>query len=175
MTKLASAADTAVYEKDGSLYILKKPAAWISTALFVTGLLSFLLLTNGMVQLLVFKKPATGLSMAGIILALSGILILLIFWRILIYRKKTASIPPDALECICIFALDTNKLLDGNENLLASLDNVYITRQMQITSSSPKLILRYGGNTITVAKGNPFSAGIGALENILISKGIRKK
>lgn len=175
MTKLATAADTAIYENTGNLYILKRQATWISTTLFVTGLVGFLLLANGILQLLVFNTPETGLQMLGIILILLGIFSLFIFWRIMVYRKKIASIPPDKLECICIFALDTNKLLDGNKNVLASLDAVYITRQMQLTSSSPKLVLRYGNNVITIAKGNPFSAGIDAIQNILVSSGVQKK
>ncbi len=174
MIKLAASADTAIYENAGNLYILKRPNNWLSTVLFVTGLLGFLLLANGILQLFVFNKSTTSVSMGGTMLAVSGIFFLFIFWRIMVYKKKSDSIPPEKLDCVCIFDLAANKLLDGSKNVLASLDTVYITRQMQITSSSPKLVLRYNNKTLTIAKGNPFSAGIAAIEKVLVSKGIKK-
>jgi hypothetical protein len=55
MIKLAASSGTVIYENDNKLYIAKKPAQWTSTFLFVTGLLAFILLANGVLQLFVFE------------------------------------------------------------------------------------------------------------------------
>jgi hypothetical protein len=175
MIKLASSSGTVIYEAGNKLYITKKPAQWTSTFLFVTGLLAFILLANGLLQLFVFKMQPHGVQTLGIILTAAGVLFALIFWRVIAYRKKLNTIPLNELKCICIIDLNNNTLLDEHQNTLASLQQVQLSRKMQLTSSSPALVLQWNKNTLTLVQGNPFAGGIAAVEQALISKGIRRK
>lgn len=103
-----------------------------------------------------------------------GLLVGFIFWRVWLYRKKVNAIPLTELKHIAIADWNTNQLLDGNQQIIAALSQVRITRKMQLTSSSPELLLSWTGGSISIAKGNPFSGGIGPIEQLLIAKGVRK-
>lgn len=175
MIKLAASSGTVIYEEDNKLYITKKPAQWTTTFLFVTGLLAFILLANGLLQLFVFKMQPDTSQTLGIILTAAGVLFALIFWSVIAYRKKLNSIPVNELKYICIIDLNNNSLLDGQQNILAPLNQVQLSRKMQLTSSSPSLVLQWNKNAMTIVQGNPFSGGIAAVEQTLISKGIRRK
>jgi hypothetical protein len=175
MLKLAESSGTVIYENDNKLYINKKPAQWISTCLFVTGLLGIILLINGLLQLFVFNQQSGVKSTPGIILSTLGILFIFFFWRIIVYRRKINSIPLDQLKSLCVFDLNSDSLLDAQGNILSPLTTVQLMRKMQISSSSPKLVLRWNNESLTIVKGNPFSGGISAIEKILISKGIKRK
>jgi hypothetical protein len=175
MIKLASSSGTVIYEAGNKLYITKKPAQWTSTFLFVTGLLAFILLANGLLQLFVFKmQPAIPQSL-GIMLIAAGVLFAFIFWKVIVYRKKINAKPVSELKCICIIDLNNNTLLDENQNTLASLNHVQLSRKMQLTSSSPSLVLQWNKNALTLVQGNPFDGGITAVQEVLIAKGINRK
>lgn len=175
MIKLATSSGTVIYEDQNKLYITKKPAQWTSTFLFVTGLLAFILLANGLLQLFVFEMKIPDAPKLGIILTASGVLFALIFWSILVFRKKVNAKPVNELKCICIIDLNNNTLLDEQQNILASLDAVILTRKMQLTSSSKQLELQWNKNKLSIVEGNPFSGGIAAVEKVLISKGINRR
>ncbi len=174
MLKLAESSGIIVYENGNNLYITKKPAQWTSTFLFVTGLIAFILLVNGFLQLFILEIPQVS-STLGIVLLGLGILAAFIFWRVLAYRKKISTIPVDELNCICIIDLAANNLLNGQQHILAPLSTVQLHRKMQITSSSPSLLLKWNNNSLILVEGNPFSGGIAAVEKALISKGIKKE
>jgi hypothetical protein len=174
MTQLAASSGTVIYENENRLYIAKKPAQWTAIALFVMGLLAFILMVNGLLQLFVFKMN-TPAPNAGLMLTALGVFFALIFWRIMAYRKKINALPFNELSCICIIDFAANNLLDGQQNLLAPLKDVALMRKMQFTSSSPELVLKWNKNTLSVVQGNPFSGGISAIEKALISKGIKRR
>lgn len=175
MIKLATSSGTVIYENQNKLYITKKPAQWTSTFLFVTGLIAFILLANGLLQLFVFEMKLADAPNLGIILTATGVLFSLIFWRVLVYRKKVNAKPVNELKCICIVDLNNKTLLDDQQNIMAPLNQVILTRKMQITSSSKQLVLQWNKNTLTLVEGNPFAGGIEAVEQALISKGIKRK
>lgn len=175
MIKLASSSGTAIYESNNRLYISKIPGQWTSTFLFVAGLLTFILLANGVLMLFVFKTQPTIPQSLGISLTALGVLFAFIFWKVNVYRKKLHAKPVSELTCICIIDLNYNTLLDEQQNTLASLNQVQLSRKMQLTSSSPSLVLQWNKNAMTIVQGNPFSGGIAAVEQTLISKGIRRK
>ncbi len=175
MIKLAESSDVVIYEAGNKLYISKRPATWTSTFLFVTGLLAIILLGNGILQLTVFKDQTTGSVTIGIVLLLISVLFAIAFWRVRMYRKKMNATPLQQLKNICIFDFDSNHLLDGQQNILTPINQAWLTRKMQLTSSSPELLVCWNGGSISIIKGNPFSGGIAEIEKILLSKGIRRK
>lgn len=111
----------------------------------------------------------------GLILFAVGMFIVIIFWRILLYRKKVNDIPVTDLETICIFDFVNDNLLDGLQNILSPLSEVYLQRKMQLTSSSPQLIVTWRSGTLSIVKGNPFSGGIDSVEKTLMAKGLKKR
>ena len=115
MKNVAESSGTVIFEHEGKLYIVRKPSQWTSTALFVTGLLTFIFLANGILQLFVFNKGSDKLSAAGIILSAAGVLFAFISWRIIALRKKINSLPPEKFKSICVIDLGSDNLLDENE------------------------------------------------------------
>jgi len=174
MLKLAESSGTVIYENENKLYIARKPAQWTSTFLFVSGLLAFILFSNGILQLFVFNTQFHNSQTIGIIGIGLGILFALIFWRILAYRKKINALPLNEMKWTCIIDLSGNNLLDGQENILAPLEQVQLSRKMQFTSSSPELVLIWDKHILSLVEGNPFSGGIATVEKALISKGIKR-
>lgn len=175
MIKLAESSGTVLCEDGNKLYICNRSATWTTVFLFVTGLLTIILLVNGVLQLVVFGKQNNGSTTAGTILLAAGIVFAIIFWRVLAYHQKKRSLPLDKLPVTGIIDFDNKVLLDGNHTALASLSQVYLTRKMQLSSSSPELLLRWQNGAISIVKGNPFSGGIAGIEKALISKGIPKR
>lgn len=173
MIKLAESSGTVIYENANKLHIVKKPAQLISIFLYVTGLLAFIFLTNGIFQLFFLNKQPDALPNFVIILLALGIIFMLIFFAILSYRRKLNKKPMNELKCICIIDLSSGYLLNENQSILSPLSKIHLERKMQITSSSPELILKWDNQSISIVKGNPFSGGISAVEKVLISKGIQ--
>ncbi len=175
MIKLAEASGIVMYEDGSKLYISERPAKWTSVFLFVTGLLTLILLVNGILQLTAFKDDNTSSSAIGFALLGAGILFLLISWRVWLYSKKINAMPLHDLKPIAIFDFQNNQLLNGQQRLLAPIDQVWMSRKMQITSSSPELIVSWANGSLSLVKGNPFSGGMAAIEKALSAKGVRRK
>lgn len=174
MIKLAESSGTAIYEEGSKLYISKRPAGWTPTFLFVTALLAFILLANGILQSFVFNDSSSYSTRLGVIFILAGLLFVFIAWKTWSYRKKLAAIPPSLLQHTAIIDFAANTLLDGGQHILAPLSQAYLQRKFQLSSSSPELVLLWPGGSLSIVKGNPFAGGITAIENVLLSKGIRK-
>jgi hypothetical protein len=172
MIKLVESSGTIIYDSGNKIFICKKPSQWTTTALFVTGLLSFIFIVNGVLQLFVFKNAQNATSTIGIVLLALGTIFSLIVWRILAYRKKINSMPFEKLKKICVLDFTNNSLLDSNNTILTSLDDVTMKRKMQLASSSPKLILKWNKKSLVIVNGSPFSGGVTAVEGALISKGV---
>ena len=175
MIKLAESSGTVIYEAENKLYLSKSPSGGTSTFLFVIGLLAFILLGNGVLQLTVLKNQIPGSTKLGIMLIGIALVFVAIFWRVRLYQKKVNAIPPHQLKKICIFDFGSNNLLDSQQNILTPINQAWITRKMQLTSSSPELLLCWKGGSLSIIKGNPFSGGIAGIEKVLLSKGIRRK
>lgn len=174
MTKLAAASGVIIYEDGSRLYISKTPASWTATFLFVTGLLAFILLGNGVLQLFVMGEP-DGSPRLGIILLIISVFFIILFWRVWVYRKKASATPFDKLVNIAVVDFESNNLLNGQQQILTPLHQAYLRRKMQLGSSSPELIIEWSQGSLSLVKGNPFSGGVSVIENILLSKGIRKR
>lgn len=175
MKKLAESSGTVIYEAENKLYLCKSPASWISTFLFVTGILAVILLGNGVLQLTVLKNQISGSAKLGVMLIGIALVAIIIFWRVRLYQKKVNAIPPQQLKNICVFDFGSNYLLDSQQNILTPITQAWMTRKMQLTSSSPELLLCWNGGSLSIIKGNPFSGGIAGIEKVLQSKGIRRK
>jgi hypothetical protein len=175
MKKLAVSSGVVLYESENKLYISKESGTATGTLLFVTGLLAFILLGNGILQLTVFKNQLPNSSKLGMLLIGIGIILAVVFWKVRSYQKKQAAKPLQQLQTICILDFGTNHLLDSQQRILTPIHEVWLTRKIQITSSSPELLLQWNRGSITIVKGNPFSGGIGDIEKVLMAKGVNRK
>jgi hypothetical protein len=169
MAILTQSSGTVISQSGDKLYISKRPAQWTSTVVFVTGLIAFILWANSVIQI------ASTSYKTGIILLAVAAPFYFVFWRVRVYRKKINTIPPQELTHIAIIDLENNNLLDGQQNILSPLNQAWLHRKMQITSSSPELIMSWNGGSLSIVKGNPFSGGMAKIEQVLLTKGIRKK
>lgn len=175
MTKLAISSGTVIYEEGNKLFICKRPGTWIPVFLFVTGLLAIILLINGILQLITLGNQSTGSSTAGIIFILIAVVITIIFWRVKIVQKKINTVPLNELKNIAIIDFNKNRLLDAQQNMLSPVNQTYLLRKMQLSSSSPELMLCWNNGSVSIVKGNPFAGGIAKIEKVLLAKGIVKK
>lgn len=175
MEKLVESSGIVIYKAGNKLHISKSSSIGTSTFLFVLALLAIILLANGVLQLTVFKDQLPDSEKLGYILMGIGIIFFFIFLLVWKQYKKQAARPLQLLHSICIVDIENNMLLDSQLKMLAPINEAYITRKMQITSSSPELLLCWNGGTLSLAKGNPFSGGIASLEKVLVANGIKRK
>jgi hypothetical protein len=98
MKKLTASSGIALYEEGNKVYVTKSGAGATATILFVTGLLAFLLLANGILQLTAFKDQVPGASKLGYILLGLGLVFAIIFWQVRAYQKKAEAAPPETLQ-----------------------------------------------------------------------------
>lgn len=175
MTQLASSSGTAIYKDGNMLYIVKGRGAGINTFIFLVAILVIILLGNGVLQLTVFKQQIPQSATLGLVFIGAGLAALFVLWRLWLYQKKLRSRPVSQPDYLAIIDKSNNTLLDGQNRMLAPLQQVFIARKMQLTSSSPELLLQWSGGSLTLVKGNPFSGGISAVEQVLLSNGIRKR
>lgn len=75
--------------------------------------------------------------------------------------------PLSAFTPVAVFDRTQRVYLDGAGEIIAPLDQVRFERQMQITSSSPKLVAVTPWGTHVLKRGNPFGGGIGTLDRVL--------
>ncbi|TND06973.1 MAG: hypothetical protein FD123_3437 [Bacteroidetes bacterium] len=165
--RIAQASGTVVYEKENKIYLMRQPGSWTSTWLFVSGLLTFIFLANGILQIFLYLDSGRGFLIPGIVLLAAGILLFFVFWKIRSIRRKNNALPAEKLACICIIDTGNDRLLGPSGNTLAALSSVKMKRKMQFGSSSPALVLCWERETLLLVKGNPFSGGVGAIEHAL--------
>ena len=172
MRKLISASGVIVHEEGDKLYISKIPAPWTATFVFVSGLSSLVFIVNGLIEL--FMLSEKGSTRIGLVLLSLGIFCVILLLHVLNFKRRNNRLPLHKLEVIAIFDFAHKNLLDRQHQILKPLSQIRITRRMQISSSSPELLIQWDGGSLRLAKGNPFSGGIEGIEQILISKGVKK-
>jgi hypothetical protein len=171
MRELASASGTAFFQDAQRLVVAKRGGSGFPVAIFVCGLFAFIFGVNGLAQLGLAVNGG-GSVLLGVIFGavgaagLGAVMGLVAAWRRLGRR------PPEALPKICVLDFATGTLENGSGRPLAPLSHVRWGKAMQLTSSSPSLVLHYPGGRLQLAKGNAFAGGIAPLEDVLSQWGI---
>lgn len=75
--------------------------------------------------------------------------------------------PLSTLTAVAVFDRAQRVYRDGNGVVVAPLDQVRFARQMQMTSSSAKLVAITPWGTHVLKRGNPFGGGVGNLDEVL--------
>lgn len=81
-------------------------------------------------------------------------------------RERRRS-PLNTFVPVAVFDRAQRMYCDGNGAAIAPLDQVHFERQMQLTSSSPRLVAVTPYGERVLKRGNPFGGGIGALDQVL--------
>lgn len=81
--------------------------------------------------------------------------------------RRTRRVPLSCFRPVAVFDRAARVYLDGGGHPIAPLDGVSFQRQIQIGSSSPKLVAKTPTGTYVLLRGNPFTGGLGDLDTVL--------
>ena len=87
-------------------------------------------------------------------------------YAILRTLRTARSAPLDTCTPVAVFDRDRRTYRDVT-GLLIPLDRISIHRRMQLTSSSPKLVVTTPHGTDVLKRANPFGGGLGNLDSVL--------
>lgn len=137
-----------------------------------TGALSTLAFVLGVITLVVAGFGAVALATATPSRALGAIFLAvgLVFalFTFLVLRKIRSRRSQPLHECRPVAVIDRKLgLFSYRAGALVQLDQVRFARQLQIGSSSPKLVAITPGGPQVLKRGNPFDGGIGNVDEIL--------
>lgn len=158
MTIVARCNGTLLVEDGDRLGVAEQGGGWINVAVFVTGLLTVILLVNGVVMLSI-------VGLAGAVLVGGSLVLGAALVGLLRLRRRRRAAPPPAPWLV--FDRGARAVIDSNGSQLASFDRVTIERAWQAGSSSKALVLRHPGGRIVIARGNPFGDSVDAFEHVL--------
>lgn len=159
---------TALVEDGSRLIFVRRPT--YDASLFVVGLLTLVLLGNGVMQL------GTGASEVGIGLVGGGIVSALFLFLILRKIAATRIRPPLSFPVIATLDLERRVLLDDAGHEVRPLADVRFYSTGQLASSANKVVCSYGSTEITLFRGSAFGfMGLATREvmKILARRGLR--
>ena len=81
--------------------------------------------------------------------------------------RRARSMPVTAYRPVAVFDRDQRVFVDASGVVVAGLEDVRLQRGLQLTSSSPKLVVVTPHGTRVIARGNPFQGGLGDLDAVL--------
>ena len=169
---LAKASGCRLYKRADLIIAKEQPAQWIPTVQFVLLLISGIPLIFGVVSLVMYLRGSDIELMMCVAFIIVGSLFGLAYVFLNKYSSKIKSLPPAEFNTICSFDLKNKILLDSTGKELDSFENTLVHRELQLTSSSKKLVVRYSDGVILLAKGNPFSGGTEPLEKVFRGVGL---
>jgi len=161
--------------KGHQLVVVDRNVNWLYTAGFVLALLTFIPGVAGIV-FLIMGLAGGGMPLWVAFIPLAVALVCgSIFVRVVRAVGNRRSKPLGESRIVAVFDLADGVLRDASEAPLAPLEQVRVQRKMQLTSSSPMLVARFGAHgqhEIVLARGNPFAGGLGAIEPALRERGV---
>ncbi len=161
-----------VHEGDRIL-IADRGTKGTTIAIFVLGLVTFILGVNGLVQigLGVSGQGMIGLGIGATVAAvITGAATWWLIQRIRARRKE----PVRAEEILCSIDLGRNLVLAPNGAVIAPVHRCRLELRFQLGSSSKALVLVAPETTLTIARGDPFSGDVGPIADALADAGFRR-
>ncbi len=164
MMRIAVCGGQELYEDGPRLYFVDRGTSIVSTMMFVAALFTLIPLGNGVAQL------AMGNVIAGAVLCGVGALCGAGLWALAGARRKSAARPvADFIQLV--LDRQAGLVTDRDGRPLAPLQGVMFRRAFQATSSSRALEICYGGQSVAVARGNPFAGSIEGFAEALRTRG----
>ncbi len=159
---LADTGGLLVTDDGRRVLVIDRCTSALTTFAFVLGVITLVVGGFGLVALIA-SMPSRPLG--AIFLAVGLVFAVLTF---LVVRKIRNRRRQALKDCRPIAVIDRKLgLFSYRGGALVQLDQVRFARQLQIGSSSPKLVAITPGGTLVLKRGNPFDGGIGNVDEIL--------
>ena len=159
---LADTGGLIVTDDGRRVLVIDRCTGALATLAFVLGVITLVVAGFGAVALAT-SMPSRALG--AIFLAVGLVFALLTF---LVVRKIRRRRSQPLHDCRPVAVIDRKLgLFSYRGGALVQLDQVRFARQLQIGSSSPKLVALTPGGPQVLKRGNPFDGGIGNVDEIL--------
>jgi hypothetical protein len=159
---LADTGGLLVTDDGRRVLVIDRRTSALATFAFVLGVLT---LVVGGFGLVAFFTSMPSRALGAIFVAVGLAFALLTF---LVVRKIRRRRNQPLNQCRPIAVIDRKLgLFSYRGGALVQLDQVRFARQLQIGSSSPKLVAMTPGGTLVLKRGNPFDGGLGNVDEIL--------
>ena len=159
---LADTGGLLVTDDGRRVLVIDRCTGALTTFAFVLGVITLVVGGFGLVAVIA-STPSRALG--AIFLAVGLLFAVLTF---LVVRKIRQRRSQPLNQCRPVAVIDRKLgLFTYRGGALVALDQVRFARQLQIGSSSPKLVAVTPGGTLVLKRGNPFDGGIGNVDEIL--------
>lgn len=163
--EVASSGGVVIAEDGPRVLVYNRRLGPLAVTAFVLGLVAFILVANAVLFLLLDDESLpSALSWGLLAAAVPLVAVLTVVWRALAGRRRA---PLTSMVPVAVFDRSTGAVSDGQGAVLGRLDQLSIQRRFQLGSSSPALVARLPDRTLLLAKGNPFTGGLGRLDQDL--------
>ncbi|HJT91670.1 MAG TPA: hypothetical protein VJ777_06960 [Mycobacterium sp.] len=160
---IAEVGGSVVAEQGPLVLVIDRRTGPLSVLAYVLGVMTLVTGGFGAVALLTSTpSAAVGAAFLAVGLVVAGATL-----ATLRSIRRRRSKPLHSYEPVAVFDRERRVFVDGSGSVVAPLDQVLFQRAMQITSSSPKLVAVTPNGTRVLKRGNPFSGGIGNLDEVL--------
>jgi len=159
---LADTGGLLVTDDGRRVLVIDRCTGALTTFAFVLGVITLVVGGFGLVAVIA-STPSRALGAVFLAVGLLfGVLTFLVVRQIRQRRNQPLN------QCRPVAVIDRKLgLFTYRGGALVALDQVRFARQLQIGSSSPKLVAVTPGGTLVLKRGNPFDGGIGNVDEIL--------
>ena len=159
---LADTGGLLVTDDGRRVLVIDRCTGALTTFAFVLGVITLVVGGFGLVAVIA-GTPSRALG--AIFLAVGLLFAVLTFLAVRKIRQRRSQ---PLNQCRPVAVIDRKLgLFTYRGGALVALDQVRFARQLQIGSSSPKLVAVTPGGTLVLKRGNPFDGGIGNVDEIL--------
>lgn len=170
MEQLTEASGVGIYSDGERVFVIDLGTVQLHTAVFVLGLLAFILGVNGSLMLAGVMGGGPVVVVGIVLVAVSVLCGCGIHRLVKLIRHRRSH--PNERAPIVILDLATRRLCGPDGQPMAPLSEVSRQLKFQMGSNSRQLVLIGPMGTVLLARGNPFAGGLGNLEGVLARFGI---
>lgn len=165
---LAEVGGLVVAEHGARVLVVDRGTGSWATVAFVLGVMALVFGGFGAVTLAMAATGGSGVPwMLSSIFLLVGVAASGAVLGVLGRIRSAKARPVGSYRPVAIFDRARRVFVDADGNVVAPLEHVRFDRRVQLTSSSPMLVVATPGGTRILKRGNPFNGGLGNLEAVL--------
>jgi hypothetical protein len=165
-TPIIDKGGNAIYERENQIILMDRKIGGSITLCFVLSLLTIIPAVNALIFM--STNFVLGISLLSFS-ALCGFFTYRIFSRI----KKLKAAGPDEKTILVIIDVEQNLLLDAKGQKLAPMNEVLISKSLNITSSSPSISIKWNkGQSKIILKFNGLTGGTNQFVSYFKEKGL---
>ena len=161
-----------VQKKEEKLYIINHHTGSLYIMLFIFALIGAITSMNAIIVPIFIYNEGDNPLLPGTIILGGALLIWYFFSLVRKAIKRRHCKPIGECDVLVIIDLKKNSLCDANERQLASLQQVYLQKKFQFSSSDPAYALVWPTGEKIIVRGNVFAGGVANVVNALQGYGI---